>query len=270
MKLGIDIGHNCPPDTGAEKIKKEDHLTKDVGTRLMQKLIAAGHEVVDCTPNPAEIKDRNKSPRELVNLSLRKRAEKANYNKVDIFVSIHFNAYTNASSKPTNKPMGTEIYAISNAARGIAQKVLDEILKLGFKDRKVKNKGFAVLTRTSMPAILVECCFLDSYPDMNLFDAEKMAEAIKIGLVGEAPDSNTSPLPGKLKVFQSAILKPSTEQSSELPPDSLISITSGEYLVLDYRLEERHYWVKWPDNSKGNRYEHFIFEADAEIIPTEN
>lgn len=253
MKFGIDIGHNCPPDTGAVGIRKEDELTKDVGTRLIQKLSAAGHSVINCTPDPKYVNN--------VNTSLRKRADKANANKVNIFVSIHFNAH-----KRTEKAMGTEIFAISNAAKGIAQPVLDEIVKLGFKNRGIKNTAFAVLRKTSMPAILIECCFLDSQADMNLFDAEKMAEAIKVGLIGNASETSVSPLPGKLKITQATVLKPSTEQSSELAQDSLVSIAPGDYPVLDSRLEERHYWVKWPDNSQGNRNEHFIFEEYADLI----
>lgn len=35
MKFGIDMGHNCPPDTGATGIKQEDALTKAVGTQLI-------------------------------------------------------------------------------------------------------------------------------------------------------------------------------------------------------------------------------------------
>jgi N-acetylmuramoyl-L-alanine amidase len=128
MKLGIDMGHNCPPDTGAVGIKKEDNLTKDVGTRLMQKLAEAGHKVVNCTPSQAAT----------VGESLRKRVNTANDNQVDIFVSIHFNAFS-----PTANPRGTEIYAISNAGKAIAQSVLKEIVNLGFKDKGVKidNKG---------------------------------------------------------------------------------------------------------------------------------
>ena len=54
MKFGIDIGHNCPPwDTGAVGFKKEDDLAKDVGTRLIKKLSAAGHSVINCTPSTA-------------------------------------------------------------------------------------------------------------------------------------------------------------------------------------------------------------------------
>lgn len=54
MKFGIDIGHNCPPrDIGASGIKQEDDLTKDVGTRLINKLKAAGNTVINCTPGSA-------------------------------------------------------------------------------------------------------------------------------------------------------------------------------------------------------------------------
>jgi N-acetylmuramoyl-L-alanine amidase len=252
MKFGIDIGHNCPPDTGAVGIKKEDDLTKDVGTRLIQKLSAAGHSVINCTPSQAST----------VGESLQKRVNKANSNQVDIFVSIHFNAFS-----PTPNPRGTEIYAVSNAGKAIAQSVLSEIVKLGFRDKGVKNANFYVLVNTSMPAILIECCFVDSQADMNLFDAEKMAEAIKVGLIGDAKDTS-EPQPGTLKITQKTILKPSTDQSSNLPPASLIDIEVGDYPVLDFRHEERHYWVKWPNNSQGNRDEHFVFEEYAEVKET--
>ncbi len=255
MKFGIDIGHNCPPrDTGAVGIKREDVLTKDVGTRLMQKLTALGHSVINCTPSTAT------SP----NDSLRQRVSKANANQVDIFVSIHFNAFS-----PTNTPRGSEVFAISNASQAIARRVLNEIVKLGFKDRGVKSKpAYFVIKNTSMPAILVECCFIDSKADMDLFDAEKMAEAIKVGLVGKdappPPPEDTS-LPGTLIIKQPTILKPSTDQSSDLPPETLENIVRGEYPILDARLEEGHYWVKWPDDSIKGRDEHFIFEEHAEL-----
>jgi N-acetylmuramoyl-L-alanine amidase len=254
MKFGIDMGHNCPPDTGAVGIKKEDDLTKSVGSYLMQKLSAAGHSVINCTPSTASS----------VGNSLRQRVNKANASQVDIFISLHFNA-----AFKTNKPMGAEVYAISNASKAIAQPVLSEIIKLGFKNRGVKNTGFFVVKYTSMPAILIECCFIDSQADMNLFNAEKMAEAIKIGLIGEADDTSIVQ-PGTLKITTKTLLKPSTEQSSELSPDTLIEMNTGEYPVLDFRREERHYWVKWPNNSQGNREEHFIFEEHAEVIVKDN
>jgi len=249
MKFGIDMGHNCPPhDIGASGVRQEDVVIKEVGTRLIAKLAAAGHSVINCTPTSAVS----------LNDSLRKRANKANSNNVDIFVSIHFNAFN-------KKAVGAEVYGISQTSQAIAKSVLTEIVKLGFKNRGVKNTRFSVLVNTSMPAILIECCFVDSQADMALFDAEKMAEAIKVGLIGDAED-NSTPEPATLRITQKTVLKPSTEQSSELEASTLVEIEPGDYPVLDVRREERHFFVKWPDKSFGNRDEHFVFEEFAEIV----
>lgn len=169
MRYGIDIGHNCPPDTGARGIKFEDNLTLDVGKRVIAKLKALGHEVVKCKPITAKS----------VPESLRRRCDRANRSKVDVFVSIHFNAFN-------RKANGTEIYATSPAGHRIAKPVLDEIIKLGFFNRGLKNGSHLyVVSNTNMPAILIECCFLDSQKDMSLFEPETMANAIVTGLTGE-------------------------------------------------------------------------------------
>lgn len=251
MRFGIDSGHNAPPDTGAVGIKNEDTLTLDIGNKLRAKLAAAGHSVINCTPSSAA------SPMD----SLRKRVNKANSAAVDIFVSIHFNKFLNGS-QTTNTSMGCEVFAISNASAGIAQPVLNKIVKLGFKNRGVKSANFYVIKNTAMPAILIEVCFLDSTADMSLFDrvgTDKIAEAIKEGLIGDIDDVSTS-RSGTLKVITATVLKPSTEQASDLPPASLVSIAAGSYPVLDFGFEENHWWVKWPDASQGGREKHFIFK----------
>ena len=249
MKFGIDIGHNCPHDTGAVGIKKEDELTKEVGTLLMRKLAAAGHSVINCTPTTASS----------LNDSLRQRVDKANDNDVDVFVSIHFNKFN-------GQARGTEIFALSKVAQAIARSVLKEIVNLGFKNRGVKDTGFFVIKHTSMPAILIECCFCDSQTDMALFNAEKMAEAIKHGLIGESDDNDSPHQPAILQISQSTILKPSTEQGANLSPETLANIAPGSYPVLDFRYEERHFWVKWPDKSRANRDEHFVFEEFGTVV----
>lgn len=249
MKFGIDMGHNCPPDTGAVGIKIEDNLTKAVGTKLMAKLSAAGHSVINCTPNSASS----------VSDSLEQRVNKANNNNVDIFVSIHFNKF-NGNAR------GTEIYAISNAAGRIGQGVLDEIVKLGFMARSVRaTPKFYVIVNTSMPAILIECCFIDSQTDMNLFDVEKMAEAIKVGLIGPVKNGPSIPQPGTLKISVPTVLKPSTKQSTQIPNTELVDIAVGDYPVVDSRFEENHYWVKWPNQSQGGRDEHFVFAGHGKV-----
>ncbi|GJD16354.1 hypothetical protein RIVM261_013100 [Rivularia sp. IAM M-261] len=171
MKFGIDIGHNCPPDSGAVGIKAENNLNTEVGTRVIAKLRALGHEVINCTPSKATT----------VNDSLRQRVRRANTEKVGLYVSIHFNAFN-------KKAFGTEVFAISAIGRAYANCVLEEICKLGFTNRGVKDGSHLfVVKNTVAPAILIECCFCDSERDMDLYDAEKMADAIVAGLVEELP-----------------------------------------------------------------------------------
>ena len=177
MKFGIDIGHNCPPDSGASGIKSEDKLTMEVGNKVIAKLESLGHIVISCKPNSAST----------VNQSLGSRCEKANNNRVDFFVSIHFNAFNGQAN-------GTEVFAISDAGKKVAQKVLDEIVKLGFFDRGVKSGSHLyVLKRTNMPGILIEGCFIDSAKDMQIYDGEAMANAIVAGLTGKVANISVNP-----------------------------------------------------------------------------
>ena len=180
MKFGLDIGHNCPPDSGAEGIKSENKLTMEVGNKVIAKLENLGHTVIACKPNSAST----------VNQSLGSRCEKANSNRVDIFVSIHFNAFNGQAN-------GTEVFAISDAGKKVAQKVLDEIVKLGFFNRGVKSGSHLyVLRRTNMPGILIECCFIDSAKDIQLYNGETMANAIVAGLTGKVAKTPVNPVPG--------------------------------------------------------------------------
>lgn len=165
MKFGIDIGHNCPPDGGAVGIRTENSLTMEVGSLVIEKLKALGHEVVNCKPaKAATVRD-----------SLQQRVDKSNSQPIDLFVSIHFNAFN-------WKAHGTEVFAISPTGRKFASSVLKEICKLGYFNRGIKDTAFFVIKNTVAPAILIECCFCDSQQDMDLFDTEKMASAIALGL----------------------------------------------------------------------------------------
>lgn len=166
MKLAIDIGHNCPPDTGASKFGNEDKMNRLIGEQLISKLAKAGIDVVDCRPSLATN----------VTSSLVKRCVAANREDANYFVSIHHNS---------GGGKGVEVFAISEKGKAIAYKVLAEITKLGFNDRGVKSQGFYVLNNTLMPAILIEVCFVDCKSDVELWESlghEKIAQAIFDGL----------------------------------------------------------------------------------------
>jgi N-acetylmuramoyl-L-alanine amidase len=47
-----------------------------------------------------------------------------------------------------------------------------------------------------MPGILIECCFIDSAKDIQLYDGETMANAIVAGLTGKVAKTPVNPVPG--------------------------------------------------------------------------
>ncbi|MEM9922512.1 MAG: N-acetylmuramoyl-L-alanine amidase [Cyanobacteria bacterium P01_D01_bin.50] len=177
IKFGIDLGHNVRFDGGATGVNQsENQLIMEVGNKIISKLRALGHKVVECKPSFANSTGH----------SLRQRTRTANKNNVDRFVSIHFNAFNGQAH-------GTEVLYISEAGRKLAQPVQNEIVKLGFTNRGVKHRNYLhVLKATRAPAILIECCFCDSWRDMNKYNAEKMANAIVKGLVGTTVNSTNS------------------------------------------------------------------------------
>jgi uncharacterized protein YjdB len=170
LTIAIDIGHNAKYDTGAVGIRSEDACTKEVGTLVIAKLKALGYKVIDCSPK------NTKSQTD----ALKQRVDIANAAHADLFMSIHFNVF----NKIVN---GSEIYMGSNKIKTKAQKVLNNLVSLGYANRGLfdNSRGLYVLKNTTMPAMLVECSFLDSVVDMNRYDPEAIANALVNGLIAD-------------------------------------------------------------------------------------
>ena len=168
--LAIDIGHNVPYDTGAVGIRKEDDLNRLVGNALINKLRGKGIKVVNCTPNTAKS----------LNDSLYQRVITANNSGATLFVSIHHNACPDG--------YGSEVLCIKNNYQGglstkVGQAILNELSSLGLRNRGVKDRrDLYVINNTSMPALIVECAFVDSSLDMKNYNPEKTAAAIYKGI----------------------------------------------------------------------------------------
>lgn len=184
MKFAIDLGHGVSYDTGAVGVKKEEDCINPVGALVIQKLQSLGHSVVAVRPS---------STTSLVD-SLRQRTAKANVEHADVYVSIHFNC---------GGGRGTEVFAVSDAGRKIAQPVLNELVKLGYINRGLKEAHFFVLVHTDMPAILIEGSFVDSAEDMAMYNAEDYANAIVKGLTGQTAKPAV-PYPGYCLVQKTA------------------------------------------------------------------
>lgn len=189
LKIGIDCGHTLSgADYGAVGVKAESILTREVGTKVINKLKALDYTVINCTVDNCNT----------LGESLAYRVNQANTNNVDLFISIHFNCFNGQAH-------GTEVFTWSGEQFQEATKVLNNLVKLGYKDRGVKDgSDLYVIRNTKSKAMLIECCFCDNKDDMNKYDAEKMANAIVEGIADKvtynSSNNNWYSLDGKVGI----------------------------------------------------------------------
>lgn len=191
MKIAVRGGHTerCTGSVGIIKELTEDRLVKDAVIKYLKQL---GHTVLDVTP-PV-----NYTSNEGTDLAYG--VNKANSWGANMFVSIHFNnAYKNY-----NGAIGTEVCVYNKFTE--AQRVVDGIASLGFKNRgqKVKGNGLYELRETTMKSMVIEVCFVEATKDVELYKrlgpdtiGKKIAESIANKKV---TSSNTTATATSLKV----------------------------------------------------------------------
>lgn len=158
MKIVINAGHTkIGKGTGAVSLLNESVETRKIAYHLMYLLASTKHEVI-----PA-IFDKSEN-------NLNDAVELSNSKKADLFVSIHLNA---------GGGQGVECYTWKGQKKTQAVKICENINKLGFKNRGVKDGSHLyVIKNTKANAILVECCFVDNANDKKKYNAYSIAKAI--------------------------------------------------------------------------------------------
>ncbi|HEY5563935.1 MAG TPA: N-acetylmuramoyl-L-alanine amidase [Clostridiaceae bacterium] len=175
MRIAIDLGHSLngsgSGDTGAGGYLIETVVNRQYGALVIAGLQKLGHTVINVTPAQSEL---------TLGQSLAYRVNKANNSKVDLFVSLHVNAFQ------TDKASGCEVEYISAKAKVYADRINTQMATLGFHNRgSVSRPGLYVLKHTNATAILVEPFFCDTKSDCNKYNAEKLANAIVKGITGK-------------------------------------------------------------------------------------
>lgn len=173
MIIGIDKGHSTwdKSPCGAVGLLNESKENRPVGDKVIQKLRALGHTVIDCSCNSANS----------VSSQLASIVKKANAQKLDLFLSLHLNA---------GGGTGAEVYTTNTSgAKQEAKKLIDTYCnRTGFKNRGYKYAEFYVLRHTVAPAMLIEMAFVDTEADFkkwNDLGAELIANAIVEGITGQ-------------------------------------------------------------------------------------
>jgi N-acetylmuramoyl-L-alanine amidase len=195
----IDAGHGgydrggIPGQRVAEK-----EVTLDVAQRLKKALAAAGYRVVMTRDSD-------------VFVPLATRVAIANSYSNSMFVSIHFN-----SAKRTGAG-GIETYFYSRESLPLASAIHYFVAGgAPSSNRNVRRRGYYVLRKTRVPAVLVECGFLTNPTEAAYAQTasyrQKLAEEIAAGVRGR--DSVTSALTTtRVATAESIPLQPYIDQT---------------------------------------------------------
>lgn len=169
MKIILNAGHTkTGAGSGAVGYLNESAETRKVVSLMKYYLQGKGHEVIVANVDKAESRSAY----------LYGVATKANkHEDADLFVSVHFNA---------GGGQGCECYTWRGKQTPQAVEVCKELNALGFVNRGVKDgSDFYVISKTRMPALLVEVCFADSMGDCSRYNrlGSKVAQAITRGIL---------------------------------------------------------------------------------------
>lgn len=180
MKIGVRGGHTelCSGASGLINELTEDRKVKDF---VISKLRALGYTVVDCTPPVNYTSSASKD--------LAYGTDTCNSNNCELYLSIHFNSADSPAAH------GTEVCVYS--AFDTAQRVVDSIAALGFTNRGQKlYPGYHDVRATNCKAMIIECCFVGSAKDVELYrkvGPEGIANAIVKGVTGQTVASTPAP-----------------------------------------------------------------------------
>src|SRR6058998_384057 len=167
----IDAGHGGHDRGGipGQRIAEKD-MTLDVAQRLRSVLSASGYRVVMTRDSD-------------VFVPLPTRVAIANSYRNAIFVCIHFNATQRMGAG------GIETYFYSSDSLPLASAIHSYVVGgAPSSNRGVRRRGFYVLRKTSIPAVLVECGFLTNPTEAAYASStsyrQKLTEEIAAGVRG--------------------------------------------------------------------------------------
>jgi N-acetylmuramoyl-L-alanine amidase len=169
----VDAGHGGHDRGGVPRQRiGEKGLTLDVAQRLRRVLEADGYRVIMTRTSD-------------VFIPLGQRVAIANSYRNSTFVSIHFNSARRAGAN------GIETYYYRPSAAGLATRIHRNVVAIApSENRGIRRRGYYVLRRTAVPAVLVECGFLTNPMEgryaLNANYRQRLAEQIARGIRGQS------------------------------------------------------------------------------------
>lgn len=181
MKIINNNGHTLSGlGSGAIGYLNESVCTRQIGKYFTEGLRSLGHTVYDVTI------DKSSS-------YLYEAVNKANKYKADYAISHHLNCSDNAEAN------GVEVWIYDlkdKETYNVAKKICDELAKLGFRNRGVKeSKAFYWNRKNINKSILIEYLFCSNKKDCSLYNPQKLANSVIYALTNNLPiTSNKLPI----------------------------------------------------------------------------
>lgn len=177
MIIGNNAGHTKNGlGSGSIGFLQESICTRQISSHFEKELINGNHTVINCTIDYSSN-------------YLNDAISKANKQYLDYAISHHLNCYHDETAN------GVEvlIYDLNDKKTyNVAKRICDNISKLGFKNRGVKeNKKLAWIKNTNAKAILIEYLFCSNKSDVEKYNPQKLALCTYNGLMGLS-DNNTN------------------------------------------------------------------------------
>lgn len=242
-KVCIDAAHG-EKDTGAIGTRgtQEKVLALDIAKRVEKRLSKYPIEVIMTRKNDTFI-------------GLSERANQANDEQCDAFVSVHLNSASNSSANGIE----TFHYATNGEGGKLASSIQNRLIQVtGAIDRGVKTANFTVIKNTTMASVLVEGGFISNVDEeaklLNENYRDKIASAITdgileylgIGITQSSDVENPKPEPDdkttigivKVNSYLNVRSGPSSSYSiiGKLKPDTVVEIisTHGGWYKIKY------------------------------------
>ena len=177
VKIGLDAGHGLK--TSGKQTPdgiKEWTLNDKVRDKIAAYLKPYNVEIINCDNDEGNV-DESLTARKNMYINA----------KVDVFVSIHHNAYNGTWNNVT----GVEVYTDKNNTANDT-KLANAIYKnlpnyTGLKGRGIKKANFTVINQNKIPAVLVEGGFMDSTIDYPIITSNQgqdgYARAVAEGII---------------------------------------------------------------------------------------
>lgn len=146
---------------------KENHFNKDVVARLDKHLTNCGFKTLLVAPTDEDTPLKQRT--DLANNTIKNK-----YNRpADIYISIHANALNGVWGTHG----GTETLWTKKADEPLAKIIHKHIMQgTKLRDRGVKNQNLHVCRETKMPAVIVECAFMDNLEEAILLMSDEYRE----------------------------------------------------------------------------------------------